>query len=100
MDGQDDESTALPLAGIRVVDVATVIAAPYCAAILGEFGAEVIKVEHPVGGDPCRRFGTPSCRTCMTIDLPQAFRPRKAPECGRHSPMASRRCYDVAAHQS
>jgi len=62
MDGQDDQSTALPLAGIRVVDVATVIAAPYCAAILGEFGAEVIKVEHPVGGDPCRRFGTPSHR--------------------------------------
>jgi len=49
-----------PLDGIRVIDVATFIAAPYCAAILGEFGAEVLKVEHPIGGDPCRRFGTPT----------------------------------------
>jgi succinyl-CoA:(S)-malate CoA-transferase subunit B len=53
---------ALPLAGIRVVDVATVIAAPYCAGILGEFGAEVLKVEHPVGGDICRKYGTPTQR--------------------------------------
>jgi succinyl-CoA:(S)-malate CoA-transferase subunit B len=53
---------ALPLAGIRVIDVATVIAAPYCATILGEFGADVLKVEHPVGGCALRRFGTPSIR--------------------------------------
>ncbi|MCG8347055.1 MAG: CoA transferase [Chloroflexales bacterium] len=52
----------LPLAGIRVIDVATVIAAPYCATLLGEFGAEVLKVEHPIGGDALRRFGTPSSR--------------------------------------
>ncbi len=55
-------SATLPLAGIRVVDIATVIAAPYCATILGEFGADVLKVEHPVGGDALRRFGTPSKR--------------------------------------
>lgn len=53
---------ALPLAGIRVVDVATVIAAPFCATMLGEFGADVLKVEHPIGGDALRRFGTPSQR--------------------------------------
>ena len=35
---------------------------PYCASILGEFGAEVIKVEHPLGGDALRRFGTPTAR--------------------------------------
>jgi succinyl-CoA:(S)-malate CoA-transferase subunit B len=52
----------LPLAGIRVIDVATVIAAPYCATILGEFGADVLKVEHPLGGDALRRFGTPTQR--------------------------------------
>jgi crotonobetainyl-CoA:carnitine CoA-transferase CaiB-like acyl-CoA transferase len=50
----------LPLAGIRVIDVATIIAAPFCASILGEFGAEVLKVEHPIGGDPMRQFGTPT----------------------------------------
>ncbi|MCH9019828.1 MAG: CoA transferase [Proteobacteria bacterium] len=48
-----------PLAGVRVLDVATFVAAPYCAALLGEFGAEVIKVEKPGEGDPLRRFGTP-----------------------------------------
>jgi len=47
-----------PMAGIRVLDIATFIAAPHAASILGEFGAEVIKVENPKGGDPWRRFGT------------------------------------------
>ncbi|BAE50937.1 CaiB/BaiF CoA transferase family protein [Paramagnetospirillum magneticum] len=47
-----------PLDGIRVLDIATFIAAPYAAAILGEFGAEVIKVEQPGGGDTFRRFGS------------------------------------------
>jgi crotonobetainyl-CoA:carnitine CoA-transferase CaiB-like acyl-CoA transferase len=47
-----------PLDGVRVIDLATFIAAPLSAAIMAEFGAEVIKVEHPDGGDPMRRFGT------------------------------------------
>jgi crotonobetainyl-CoA:carnitine CoA-transferase CaiB-like acyl-CoA transferase len=47
-----------PLDGIRVIDLATFIAAPLSAAIMAEFGAEVIKIEHPDGGDPLRRFGT------------------------------------------
>jgi len=51
---------ALPLAGIRVLDVATFIAAPFTASIFGEFGAEVIKVEQPGEGDPLRKFGTPA----------------------------------------
>jgi crotonobetainyl-CoA:carnitine CoA-transferase CaiB-like acyl-CoA transferase len=50
----------LPLSGIRVLDASTFIAGPSCAALLGEFGAEVIKVEHPDGGDPLRRLGTNS----------------------------------------
>ncbi len=53
-----DEPVA-PLAGIRVLDLATFIAAPFVATTLGEFGAEVIKVERPDGGDPWRRYGTP-----------------------------------------
>jgi crotonobetainyl-CoA:carnitine CoA-transferase CaiB-like acyl-CoA transferase len=72
----------LPLKGLRVIDIATVIAAPYCATLLGEFGADVLKLEHPDGGDALRRFGTPSARgdtltwlsesrnkRSMTIDL-------------------------------
>src|SRR5438552_11177760 len=47
----------LPLEGIRVVDVGTRISAPFCAGILGEQGAEVIKVEDPRGGDFMRTIG-------------------------------------------
>lgn len=69
---KDETEVKLPLAGIRVIDVATVIAAPYCATILGEFGAEVLKVEHPVGGDALRRFGTPTQRTDTLTWLSEA----------------------------
>lgn len=46
------------LAGIRVLDVATFIAAPFCGTILSDFGAEVIKIEQPNTGDSLRQFGT------------------------------------------
>ncbi len=50
---------ARPLEGLRVVDAATILAGPFAASILGEFGAEVVKVEQPGVGDPMRRLGTP-----------------------------------------
>ncbi len=53
-----DRDQRKPMAGVRVLDIATFIAAPHAASILGEFGAEVLKVENPKGGDPWRRFGT------------------------------------------
>lgn len=49
--------THLPLDGIRVLDIGTLIAGPFCATMLGDFGAEVIKVEQPGRGDALR--GTP-----------------------------------------
>ena len=45
-----------PLHGIRVLDISTVYAAPITAMLLGDFGADVIKVEHPIG-DPARSHG-------------------------------------------
>lgn len=45
-----------PLNGLKVLDIATVYAAPYAAALLGDYGAEVIKVEIPGKGDPVRGF--------------------------------------------
>jgi crotonobetainyl-CoA:carnitine CoA-transferase CaiB-like acyl-CoA transferase len=45
-----------PLAGLRVIDAATLFAGPLAATLLGDFGAEVIKVEHP-RGDPVRLHG-------------------------------------------
>ncbi|MGH3627204.1 MAG: CaiB/BaiF CoA transferase family protein [Sciscionella sp.] len=49
--------SAGPLHGVVVLDVATLFAGPMAATLLGDYGAEVIKVEHPVKGDPARHHG-------------------------------------------
>lgn len=46
--------------GLKVLDLATFIAGPYCATYLAEFGADVVKVELAGSGDPVRKFGTPT----------------------------------------
>lgn len=48
--------SAKPLAGLKVVELGTLIAGPFCTRIMAEFGAEVIKVESPDGGDPLRQW--------------------------------------------
>ncbi len=49
----------LPLEGLRVVDVTSSLAGPYCTEILGALGADVVKVEHPERGDEARAWGPP-----------------------------------------
>lgn len=46
-----------PLAGVRVIEMGTLIAGPFCGQLLADFGAEVVKVEDPASGDPMRRWG-------------------------------------------
>lgn len=46
-----------PLSGVRVVDASTVLAGPLTAQILGDFGADVVKIEHPTAGDSFRHHG-------------------------------------------
>jgi formyl-CoA transferase len=50
------ESKSFPLQGIKVIELGTLIAGPFCARLLAEFGAEVIKIEPPEGGDPLRKW--------------------------------------------
>jgi formyl-CoA transferase len=49
-------TTSPPLKGIKVVELGTLIAGPFCTRILAEFGAEVIKIESPDGGDQLRQW--------------------------------------------
>ncbi|MBC9734762.1 CaiB/BaiF CoA transferase family protein [Nocardioides marmotae] len=46
-----------PLTGLRVVELGQLIAGPFCGQLLGDYGADVIKVEEPTNGDPMRRWG-------------------------------------------
>ena len=46
----------LPLQGVKVIEIGTLIAGPYAASLLAQFGAEVIKIESPVDGDPLRKW--------------------------------------------
>jgi crotonobetainyl-CoA:carnitine CoA-transferase CaiB-like acyl-CoA transferase len=75
-------SSPRPLSGLVAIEIGHSIAAPYAGMILGELGAEVIKVENPKGGDACRGWGPPfadGAATCfhavnrakkgVTIDL-------------------------------
>jgi formyl-CoA transferase len=52
-----DEMHAGPLSDLRVLELGTLIAGPFAGRIFADFGAEVIKVEHPNGGDPLRSWG-------------------------------------------
>jgi len=49
--------TTGPLAGLRVIEMGSLIAGPFCGQVLGDFGAEVIKLEDPGTGDPMRQWG-------------------------------------------
>jgi formyl-CoA transferase len=52
-------TAAPPLKGIRVIDLTRIVAGPYCSMVLGDLGAEIIKIEQPKTGDESRAWGPP-----------------------------------------
>ncbi|MDQ8703809.1 CoA transferase [Streptomyces sp. LHD-70] len=54
-----EPAAVAPLAGIKVVDLSKILAGPYVTMSLADLGADVVKVEHPEGGDPTRSWGPP-----------------------------------------
>lgn len=89
-----------PLSGIKVLDLSRVLAGPYCSMMLGDLGADVIKVERPGAGDDTRQWGPPEAggeaayylcvnrnKRSITVDL-------KAPE-GREIILALARRSDI-----
>lgn len=53
------DASRLPLAGVRILDLTRVLAGPYCTMLLGDLGADVVKVEAPGTGDETRSWGPP-----------------------------------------
>jgi len=54
---EESRADSRPLAGLRVLEMGQLIAGPFCGQLFADFGAEVIKVEQPEGGDPMRQWG-------------------------------------------
>jgi crotonobetainyl-CoA:carnitine CoA-transferase CaiB-like acyl-CoA transferase len=104
--GTDDTSTEPtppgPLQGIRVLDVGTRISAPFCAGLLGELGADVIKVELPVGGDFMRTIGpfvdTDESEAGYSLFWAVEGRGRKSVTCDLRKPEGQALFRRLAAH--
>jgi crotonobetainyl-CoA:carnitine CoA-transferase CaiB-like acyl-CoA transferase len=61
-----------PLQGIVVLDLSRILAGPWATQVLADFGAEVIKVEHPLGGDDTRRWGPPYLKDEAGLDTTES----------------------------
>ncbi len=73
------------MSGIRVVESGSLIAGPFCSQLLGDFGAEVIKVEDPRGGDPMRKWGS-QLPQGVSLSWPIIARNKKSVTCNLREP--------------
>ena len=86
-------NASLPLSGLRVLDLSRVLAGPLAAQVLGDLGADVVKVEHPARGDDTRDWGVRTGernsayfnsmnrnKRSVTLDLQQPEGQRRKPQ--------------------
>lgn len=88
----------LPLADLRVVELGQLLAGPFCGQLLGDFGAEVIKVEDPSAGDPMREWGREKPHG-KSLWWPVVARNKKSVTCNLRDPTGQqlvRRLIDTA----
>jgi len=85
------------LTGVRVLDLATFLAAPMCATLLGEFGAEVVKVEQPAVGDDLRRLGRPAAPSDSSYWWFVEARNKKSITCNLRAPEGQKLVKRLAA---
>lgn len=62
----------MALSGIRVLDMSRILAGPYCTQLLGDFGADIIKVERPGHGDDTRKWGPPYLQDEQGLNLAES----------------------------
>jgi crotonobetainyl-CoA:carnitine CoA-transferase CaiB-like acyl-CoA transferase len=84
-----------PLSGVRVLDMSTILAGPLASSLLGEFGAEVIKIEHPDGGDPARHY--PPLEDGLSAAWAMVGRGKRSVTVDLHHPEAARLVGRLAA---
>lgn len=90
------QAAALPLAGVRVLDLSRVLAGPMCAMALADLGADVIKVEHPARGDDTRDWGV-RVGTRNTSYFNSANRNKRSITLDLQSPQGAQIARDLAA---
>lgn len=92
----DTGETGGPLSGKRVLELGSLIAGPFCGQLLGDFGADVVKIEDPGRGDPMRRWGNQADGFSLT--WPIIARNKRSVTCNLRDPRGQDLVRRLAAH--
>lgn len=92
----DNTGAGGPLSGKRVLELGSLIAGPFCGQMLGDFGADVVKIEDPGRGDPMRRWGNQADGFSLT--WPVIARNKRSVTCNLRDPRGQDLVRRLAAH--